>query len=72
MVSEEMELNHTFASAGIRAVDRQVSQMTREAMAGALDFNEAIRRRVRLLKGLSEDKLEMLARSIGLTPAPKT
>ena len=54
--------------AKIAGVDREVQKMTREAMAGTLDFNEAIRRRVRLLKGLSVDKLEMLARSIGLTP----
>ena len=54
--------------AKIAGVDREVQKMTRDAMAGALDFNEAIRRRVRLLKGLSVDRLEMLARSIGLTP----
>ena len=54
--------------AKIAGVDQQVRQMTREAMAGALDFNEAIRRRVKLLKGLPVDKLELLARSISLTP----
>ncbi len=54
--------------AKIAGVDREVKQMTREAMAGALDFNEAIRRRVSLLKGLCADQLELLARSISLTP----
>ena len=54
--------------AKIAGVDQQVRQMTRDAMAGALDFNEAIRRRVKLLKGLPVDKLELLARSISLTP----
>jgi phosphoserine phosphatase len=54
--------------AKIAGVDQEVRQMTREAMSGTLDFNEAIRRRVKLLKGLSVDKLELLARSISLTP----
>lgn len=54
--------------AKIAGVDREVRQMTREAMSGALDFNEAIRRRVKLLRGLPVDKLELLARSISLTP----
>ena len=54
--------------AKIAGVDREVRQMTREAMSGALDFNEAIRRRVKLLRGLPVNKLELLARSISLTP----
>ena len=54
--------------AKIAGVDQQVRQMTHEAMAGTLDFNEAIRSRVKLLKGLPEDKLALLARSITLTP----
>lgn len=54
--------------AKIAGVDREVRQMTREAMSGTLDFNEAIRRRVKLLRGLPVDKLELLARSISLTP----
>jgi phosphoserine phosphatase len=54
--------------AKIAGVDREVRQMTREAMSGTLNFNEAIRRRVKLLKGLTVDKLELLARSISLTP----
>jgi phosphoserine phosphatase len=54
--------------AKIAGVDREVRRMTREAMSGTLDFNEAIRRRVKLLRGLPVDKLELLARSISLTP----
>jgi phosphoserine phosphatase len=54
--------------AKIAGVDREVRRMTREAMSGTLDFNEAIRRRVKLLKGLTVDKLDLLARSISLTP----
>ena len=54
--------------AKIAGVDGEVQRMTREAMAGDLDFNEAVRRRVRLLRGLRVEQLDMLAGSIGLTP----
>jgi phosphoserine phosphatase len=54
--------------AKIAGVDREVRRMTREAMSGTLDFNEAIRRRVKLLKGLTVDKLDLLARAITQTP----
>ena len=49
-------------------VDAAVRQMTREAMEGKLDFEQSVRRRVQLLKGLQADQLEMLARSMTLTP----
>jgi phosphoserine phosphatase len=35
----------------------EVSEITERAMAGELDFEEALRKRVELLKGLSEDVL---------------
>ncbi len=49
-------------------VDREVEEITRRAMNGELDFVEALRRRVRLLKGTPVEALEEIAKNIQLTP----
>jgi len=49
-------------------VDRVVEEITTKAMNGAMDFKEALKERVKLLKGLPVEKLELLTNSIKLTP----
>ena len=44
--------------ADLHGVKRQVSEITRSAMRGELDFAESLRRRVALLKGLDQSALE--------------
>lgn len=48
-------------------VDREVEEITERAMNGELDFEEALRSRVRLLKGTPIEALEEIARNIQLT-----
>lgn len=48
-------------------VGDQVSQITHKAMAGELDFKEALRERVKLLKGLPVSVLEEVAKGMKLT-----
>ena len=48
-------------------VGEQVIAITESAMRGEIDFNESFRRRVSLLKGLPESKLETIANRIELT-----
>lgn len=49
-------------------VDDRVSEITRRAMEGQLDFEQALRQRVALLKGLPESVLKEVADSMRLTP----
>lgn len=49
-------------------VGEKVSKITERAMNGELDFKEALRERVALLKGLSMDALEKVYMSLPLTP----
>ncbi len=49
-------------------VDRIVKKITTKAMNGEMDFDKALRVRVKLLKGLPVEKLELLTNSIKLTP----
>jgi phosphoserine phosphatase len=46
----------------------EVSRITTEAMEGRLEFEDALRRRVELLRGLPEETLEAVARDLTLTP----
>jgi len=46
----------------------EVEQLTEEAMEGKLSFEEALRERVRRLKGLTEEDLDHVAESMHLTP----
>jgi phosphoserine phosphatase len=50
----------------------EVAAVTAAAMAGDLDFEEALRRRVRLLAGLKADDLEAVRASMLLTPGART
>jgi phosphoserine phosphatase len=50
----------------------QVAAVTEAAMAGDIDFEEALRQRVRLLAGLERADLEAVRRSILLTPGART
>lgn len=52
----------------LAGVGEALSQITRAAMGGEMDFTEALRRRVALLKGLPLQALESLADRIPLTP----
>jgi phosphoserine phosphatase len=54
--------------ASFAGVDREVEEITERAMNGELDFEEALRSRVRLLKGTPIGALEEIAKNIQLTP----
>jgi len=49
-------------------VDQTVKEITNKAMNGDIDFQESLRERVKLLKGLPVEKLELLINTIKLTP----
>ncbi len=53
--------------AKLAGVGDEVSAITESAMRGEIDFDESFRRRVRLLKGLEEDKLKNLCIDLPLT-----
>jgi phosphoserine phosphatase len=53
--------------AEVAGVGKDVKAMTAQAMNGELDFKDAVRKRVSLLKGLTVDQLESLTKSIHLT-----
>jgi len=50
----------------------QVAALTEAAVAGRLDFESALRQRVRLLAGLEQADLDAVTRSIILTPGART
>jgi phosphoserine phosphatase len=50
----------------------QVAAVTAAAMEGAIDFEEALRRRVHLLKGLTEADLDVVRQSLLLAPGART
>jgi phosphoserine phosphatase len=53
--------------AKVHGVGDKVHEITESAMNGEIDFDESLRRRVALLKGLKEDKLQGILESIKLT-----
>jgi phosphoserine phosphatase len=55
-----------------RGCATEVTAVTEAAMAGDLDFEEALRRRVRLLAGLKESDLEAVRTAMLLTPGART
>jgi phosphoserine phosphatase len=55
-----------------RGCGAEVAAVTEAAMAGDLDFEEALRRRVRLLAGLKDSDLEAVQASMLLTPGART
>jgi phosphoserine phosphatase len=46
----------------------QVSKITEAAMNGELDFNESLERRLSLLRGLNEEVMQEIAKTLPLTP----
>jgi phosphoserine phosphatase len=54
--------------ANVANVGEQVSEITKRAMTGEMDFQTALRERVQLLKGLPVSVLEEVAASMQLTP----
>jgi phosphoserine phosphatase len=63
LISEEMIVE----LARVAGVEEDVERMTESAMNGEIDFKDAIRQRVSLLKGLSVRQLEKLTQSVKLT-----
>jgi phosphoserine phosphatase len=55
-----------------RGCGAEVAAVTEAAMAGNLDFEEALRRRVRLLAGLKESDLEAVQAAMLLAPGART
>ena len=53
--------------AKVADVGEEVSNITSRAMAGELDFNESLRERVKLLKGLPESMLQDVSQAMKLT-----
>lgn len=58
--------------ARLAGVGAAVAEITERAMNGELDFQEALRARVALLKGLDASALEQVYRNIPFTPGAKT
>jgi len=54
--------------AKVAGVSEKVAEMTDRAMQGELDFEQALKERVNLLKGLKAEQLELLSGAINLTP----
>ena len=54
--------------ANVAGVGEAVKAMTAKAMNGEMDYTEAVKRRVKLLKGLTVEQLEILTKGIHLTP----
>ena len=50
----------------------QVTEVTEAAMAGEIDFEDALRRRVRLLAGLDQTALDRVRESLLLSPGART
>jgi phosphoserine phosphatase len=55
-----------------RGCGAQVADVTRAAMEGTVDFDAALRQRVRLLQGLDESDLEAVRGALLLTPGART
>ncbi len=58
--------------ARLAGVGEEVADITERAMNGELDFQQALRERVALLKGLRAEALEEVYRNIPFTPGAKT
>ena len=53
--------------AKVAGVSERVQDMTERAMQGELDFEQALKERVSLLKGVTTEQLELLSGAINLT-----
>jgi phosphoserine phosphatase len=58
--------------ADVRGCGPQVAAITEAAMAGAIDFEPALRQRVRLLAGLTQADLDHVRHSLLLSPGART
>lgn len=58
--------------AGVAGIGAEVEEITARAMAGELNFEAALRQRVGLLQGMSEETLEAAAKTMTLNPGAKT
>jgi len=54
--------------AKVAGVSKRVKEMTDRAMQGELDFEQALKERVSLLKGVTAEQLELLSGALNLTP----
>jgi len=54
--------------ASVAGVGASVKEMTVKAMNGDMDYTEAVKKRVQLLKGITVEQLELLCQGIHLTP----
>jgi phosphoserine phosphatase len=55
-----------------RGCGAQVTEVTEAAMAGEIDFEDALRQRVRLLAGLDQSALDRVRASLVLSPGART
>lgn len=74
-----MDVDSTFVNgelidelAALVGVKDQVAAITKRAMAGELDFSQALRERVKLLKGLPIDRAKGLSDQFELNPGAET
>jgi phosphoserine phosphatase len=58
--------------ADVRGCGAEVAAVTQAAMAGEIDFEQALRQRVQLLAGLDEAALDTVRRSLLLAPGART
>ncbi len=58
--------------ARLHGVYAEVAAITAQAMAGAIDFKQSFRQRVRLLRGLPQSALETVANNVSLTEGAAT
>ncbi len=68
LIQDEI-INLLAAEAGVEA---EVAVLTTRAMAGEIEFEESLRRRVRLLEGLDEGVIGRVTNKITLTPGART
>ncbi|MEW6672236.1 MAG: phosphoserine phosphatase SerB [Thermodesulfobacteriota bacterium] len=54
--------------AKVAGVEARVKRLTTRAMNGEIDFEQALRERVKLLKGLTVEQLEKMTQTLHLTP----
>ncbi|MBT8245919.1 MAG: phosphoserine phosphatase SerB [Winogradskyella sp.] len=57
--------------AELAGVGAEVKAITESAMQGEIDFNESFKRRMKLLKGLSEEVLQQVAENLPITKGAK-
>ena len=56
----------------LAGVGKEMTEITHKAMGGEIDFESALRKRVKLLKGLPEESLQQLSNSLPLTPGAES